>query len=211
MMVGATMEDTKIIEKDAIEEHNGVYGGKWHIISLEGFDLPEGLEYMKKSWEGSWDDQGIVENNKTHKYIASIKISNVPLMKAIDDICHVLNEFGAYDTDLEFENCSGCIEYPGINFVFYFLRNFSMHGCTFTLEYLSYIVGRGSMEGNNYDLSGNTFIEKNITSWNKLREELNIAKNSEKTFGFFDLRNCNFSVPEKEELRQLGDSLNFFV
>ena len=28
------MEDVKKIEEDVIEEHNGVYGGKWHIVSL---------------------------------------------------------------------------------------------------------------------------------------------------------------------------------
>ena len=195
-----------MIAEDVIEERNGVYGSKWHIVSPEGFELPEGLEYLKNSWEGNWDD-GV----RTHKYIANIKISNVPLMEAIDNIYHVLNEFEAYGTDLEFENCSGNIKYPGINFVFYYLRNFSMHGCTLTLKYLSYIVCRCSMKANIYDLSGNTFVEKNFSSWNNLREELNIAKNSEKTFGFFDLRNCNFSVPEKEELRQLGASLNFFV
>ena len=46
------MEDTKMISEDVIEERNGVYGGKWHIVSPEGFDLPEGLEYLKNSWEG---------------------------------------------------------------------------------------------------------------------------------------------------------------
>ena len=204
---GAATEDTKMIAEDVVEEHNGVYGGKWHIVSPEGFDLPEGLEYLKNSW----DDQDIGKNRRTHKYIASIKISNVSLMKAIDDIYHVLNEFEAYDTDLEIQNCSGSMKYPGINFVFYYLRNFSMHGVTLTLDYLSYIVGRCSMQANIYDLSGNIFVEKNFSSWNNLREELNIVKNSEKTFGFFDLRDCNFSVLEKEELRQLGASLNFFV
>ena len=49
------MEDTKMIAEDVVEEHNGVYGGKWHIVSLEGFELPEGLEYLKNSWEGSLD------------------------------------------------------------------------------------------------------------------------------------------------------------
>ena len=41
------MADNKIIEEDIVEEHNGVYGSKWHIVSTEGFDLPEGLEYLK--------------------------------------------------------------------------------------------------------------------------------------------------------------------
>ena len=41
------MENEKMVSEDIIEEHNGVYGGKWHIVSPKGFDLPEGLEYMK--------------------------------------------------------------------------------------------------------------------------------------------------------------------
>lgn len=36
-----------MIEEDDIQEHNGVYDGKWHIVSPEGFDLPEGLNYLK--------------------------------------------------------------------------------------------------------------------------------------------------------------------
>lgn len=44
-----------MIAEDVIEEHNGVYDGKWHIVSVEGSDLPEGLEYLKNSWEGSWE------------------------------------------------------------------------------------------------------------------------------------------------------------
>ena len=33
------MEDMKIIVGDVAEEHNGVYNGKWNIISPEGFSL----------------------------------------------------------------------------------------------------------------------------------------------------------------------------
>ena len=36
-----------MVTEDVIEEHNGVCGGKWHIVCPEGFDLPEGLEYLK--------------------------------------------------------------------------------------------------------------------------------------------------------------------
>jgi hypothetical protein len=35
--------------EDDVEEYNGVYGDKWHIVSQKGFDLPEGLEYLRKS------------------------------------------------------------------------------------------------------------------------------------------------------------------
>ena len=41
------MEKAKMVDEDVVEEHNGVYGAIWHIVSQEGFDLPEGLEYLK--------------------------------------------------------------------------------------------------------------------------------------------------------------------
>ena len=40
-----------MILEAAIPEHNGVYNGKWHITSLEGFNLKEGIEYLKKGWK----------------------------------------------------------------------------------------------------------------------------------------------------------------
>ena len=33
-------ENAKMVTEDVVEEHNDVYGGKWHIISPKGFDLP---------------------------------------------------------------------------------------------------------------------------------------------------------------------------
>ena len=45
--------DAKMVVEDVVEEYNGVYCGKWHIISPEGFDLPEGLKYLKNSWGGT--------------------------------------------------------------------------------------------------------------------------------------------------------------
>ena len=36
-----------MVVEDVVEEYNGVYCGKWHIISPEGFDLPEGLKYLR--------------------------------------------------------------------------------------------------------------------------------------------------------------------
>ena len=42
---GKVVENEKMIAEDVVVEYNGVYNGKWHIISPQGFDLPEGLEY----------------------------------------------------------------------------------------------------------------------------------------------------------------------
>ena len=51
------MQDTEMIAEDIVEEHNGVYDGKWHIVSPEGFDLPEGLEYLK----GGYVEQPLIK------------------------------------------------------------------------------------------------------------------------------------------------------
>lgn len=43
------MKDLKMVEDDVVKYHNGVYSDKWHLISPEGFDLPEGQDYLKNS------------------------------------------------------------------------------------------------------------------------------------------------------------------
>ena len=42
------MENIKISD-EVVQEHNRVYDNKWNIISPEGLDLPEGLEYLKNT------------------------------------------------------------------------------------------------------------------------------------------------------------------
>ena len=73
------MENTKMISEDVAEEHNGVYSGKWHIISPEGFNLPEGLDYLKNSWE-----------KELQKYKANILVKNIPLNITFEEIYSLL-------------------------------------------------------------------------------------------------------------------------
>lgn len=73
------MESAKMVMEDVVEEHNGVYGGKWHIVSPEGFDLPEGLEYLKNSWEGN-EDYG------DYKYLPKLEVKGLPLDVAIEKL-----------------------------------------------------------------------------------------------------------------------------
>ena len=56
----------------------------------------QGTDYLKSSWEGG-----------THKYIACIRISWVPLKNAFEGLAHVLGKFKTYDTNLEIKNCIG--------------------------------------------------------------------------------------------------------
>ena len=69
-MIGGSgaLEDIKMITDDVIKDHNGVYGGKWNIVTNEGFDLPEGMEYLKNSWE-----------KNIQKYKAHIVVKDIPL------------------------------------------------------------------------------------------------------------------------------------
>ena len=73
------MEKAKMMTEDVVEEHNGVYGGKWHIVSLEGFDLPEGLEYLKKA------DKSIL-GGVLWAYVPIIRISNLLLDEAFKNL-----------------------------------------------------------------------------------------------------------------------------
>ena len=96
-----------MVAEDVVEEHNGVYDDKWHIASPEGFDLPEGLEYLKNSWEGSWDDHCTGRKERIHKYDASIKVRNVPLGDTFKKVHYVLRKLIAHGTDLEIGNRTG--------------------------------------------------------------------------------------------------------
>lgn len=86
-----------------------------------------------------------------------------------------------------------------------------MYGCKCELEYLSYIFNKCLVQENFCDLSGNIFINKNSSFLDDLGKEISIAKNYGKTFKLFDLRNCNFSLSEKEKLKQMLASPNFFI
>ena len=84
------MENVKTVTEDIVEEHNCIYGGKWHIVSPEGFDLPEGLAYLKNSWEGSIEDETFNNRERIFKYNAKIKISNVDLKLALKKLSSLL-------------------------------------------------------------------------------------------------------------------------
>ena len=211
----SAMEDTKMIAEDVIEEHNGVYGGKWHIVSPEGFDLPEGLEYLKNSWEADRPGKA-----RTHKYVASIKISGVLLKDAFEGLACVLCEFKAYDTNLEIKNCAGNSNGISINClskITYFAKDVSIHGCQLTLEELSTIMCGACImstafeRSNSYSLSGNVFTDRSLSQWKQLKHFLQDIKSSETPFKIFDLRGCNFSALERKDLMQEADFLNLLV
>ena len=207
--------------EDCIQEYNGVYDDKWHIVSPEGFDLPEGLEYIKNSWEGSWDKTypeqtyGIPGKERIHKYNANIKISNVSLGSALKEILGILVEFHAYGTNFEIENCKGNTEELkkyDFSSVLCFANNLSIHGCQLTFKDLYWIMARIIFkEGNSYNLSDNVFINKDLTRLEGIKESLHYIREGNTPFKVFDLRRCNFSKSEKESLIKEAGNLNFLI
>lgn len=226
-MIGATMiegsgsmEDTKMTVEDAVEEHNGVYSGKCHIVSQEGFELPEGLEYLKNSWEGSWDNYCMGRKERIHKYEAGIKISNVPLRNAFEGLVRVLCEFRAYGTNLEIKNCIGNskgIDNACLSKITHFANDFFIQGCQLTFKELASImcgacIMSTSLERSySYNLSGNIFIDRDPHQWERIKQFLEEIKSSKAPFKVFDLRECNFSTIERKSLIQKADFLNLLI
>ena len=192
---GIEMEDTKIIAGDIIEEHNGVYNGKWHIASPEGFDLPEGMEYLKGGWDHS-------KKGTTCLYIPVIKVSYIPLHVALLKVWSILAIFNL-GVDIEFEKCTekskegqfGML--MGMEFF-----NLTVHACNLTFRDIKEMLDpNNSNIVHGINLSGNLFdkSDKNLDILDEISQF--------KTFGDlpvdeFILTNCGFSATEKKVLEQ---------
>ena len=131
------MEEEKMTAEDIIEEHNGIYDGKWHIISPEGFDLPEGMEYLKNSWEGDINYCNRFGIGRIHRYTASIKVSGLFLVDAFKESLRALVKYSAHDTNLEIENCvcnSVRTKSDYLGRIMRYVGDFSVHGCQLAFE-----------------------------------------------------------------------------
>ena len=193
-----------MLQEDFIEKHNGVYNGKWYIVSPEGFDLKEGLEYLKNSWEGSIEEETFYNKERIFKYNAKIKVSNIDLKLALKKVSSLLVQVYAYDTDVEFVDCPRKqvpLEISRLR-IFPFVREFKLTGCILTYEDL-YDIIRCCSGKSKLCLSGNTFINKpGEKSIEQIEKYIDIGKNVQESFNSFDLRNCNFFQEEKELLRK---------
>lgn len=201
------MEDMKIVAEDVIEEHNGVYGGKWHIISLEGFDLPEGLDYLRNSWEGMYGEK------RFQKYIATMQINNVQLDEAIKRVTSLLDEFAACHTDVEIINSPGESNNGFANPKFLpYIHNFTLHGCVLTFEDLYEIMTTGpSKSGGEFSLSQNIFKNKDWEFVYDIKDFFDRNKQYRGMFKSFDLRCCNFSSEEQKYLREAFRHLSVLI
>lgn len=199
----------KMVTEDIIEEHNGVYCGKWHIVSLEGFALPEGVEYLKNSWEGSWDDHFMGRKERIHKYIANITVRNVQLEDAFREIYRLLNKFTAYGTNLEIRNCFGSLTTQRIDSVIPFVGDFLINGCQLTFRDLGNIICATCSGKYKYDLSGNRF--ENLSQLKIFEKPFQIVKKESITGKSFDLRNCNFTEGDKNYLKEILERRNLLI
>ena len=202
---GNVMEDEKMLLDDVIEEHNGIYGGEWHIISPEGLDLPEGLEYLKNTWEGSIDEEFSHRRNRIFKYNAKIKISHVDLYTSLKKVSSLLEKTWSFDTDLEFKDCPRkctSLKIPYLQ-MFPFVRKLKILGCILTYKDLQDIMHCSFGSKRECYLSENTFKDGECTeSVSYIEQQISILKPIQETYKVLDLRKCNFSEAEKKSLKK---------
>lgn len=183
-----------MVTEDVVEEHNGVYGSKWHIVSPEGFDLPEGLEYLKNSWEGN-EDYG------DYKYLPMLEVKSLPLDVAIEKLNGVF-ELRREILQLEMINCTEAN--PEFRFRGRAVKKsikLNVHGCVLTFCMLKDIVLEVCHKNTVINLSGNMF--KRCENDRVYLDELEriSEKNWHSDVKTLDLANCNFSDEEKNLLR----------
>ena len=142
-----------MITDEVAEEHNGVYGGKWHIVSPEGFDLPEGLDYLKTSQRKAGCKANI------HLSIRCSGISFTDIRLGLENLDKRCVNFAL--SSLEIVNCfrlgdvRDCLE----SIMLLDMDNLDIHGCTLTFEDLYHFI-ESLRSINQLNLSKNKFIFK---------------------------------------------------
>lgn len=189
----SAMEDIKMITNDVIKDHNGVYGGKWNIVTNEGFDLPEGLEYLKNSWE-----------KDIQVYKAHIMVKNIPLRITFEKIYSLL--WRANIERVVLEICKDKERDPLLKFKnapFLFLDELVIHDCHITFEDIADVILAGIWNGVSCRFSNNIFVSKNFDDLNYLEVYCKKKQDlfAQRCIGRLDLRCCNFSTEEIEILR----------
>ena len=196
------------MEDAAIDEHNGVYGGKWHIVSQEGFDLPEGLEYLRDNSSHSF-----YEAREDIEIKAIIVINNIEIVYALKEILRVLNENYAYGISLTFKNCYSqimdcCFNFQRVNELSFHVKELIFIGVNITFEELEVLLNVTHYEELCYTFFEVVFEKKDWIFIDKVKEFYNSC--SLRPFKFCKFQKCNFTDAEIAKLKVvLGDcSLN---
>ena len=91
------------------------------------------------------------------------------------------------------------------------LDEFIVLRCHLILEDIAYIFFRGVSKGFRCMFSENTFITKNFQVIDELERYLNKTELYRDCVGLLDLRNCNFSIEEKESLKNKLRHYNLLI
>ena len=190
------MEKAKMMTEDVVEEHNGVYGGKWHIFSPEGFDLPEGLEYLKNSCEGD-------EDNWIYRYVPTIVVERIPLKTVIENLDEIMSEHGE-SIALELSQCSekGDFSYNNYNLLNH-CNKIKIKGSILTFKNLVDIIMGISIGECYIALSENVFqyTEQDWKLIDNIKNFFEDADSSVDNIKTFKMENCNFTASERETLK----------
>ena len=176
--------------------------------------MPEGLEYLKNSWEGTIEDETFYNKERIFKYNAKIKISHVDLKIALKKVSFLLAQVYAYDTDVEFKDCprkTVPLEISRLR-IFPFVRKFKITGFYLTYKDLYDLIRYRSGMNEPFCLSGNTFVtEPGEKSTEQIEQKIDISKRIQESFSLLDLRNCKFSQEKKELLRKKLQYMNLLL
>ena len=131
---GAADDANVVTENAAIAEHNGVYGGKWHIVSPEGFDLPEGLEYLRNNASDSF-----CEARSNAEIKAMVVVNNIEVEYALNEMLRVLYKNCAYGISLTFKNCYSpatehCFNFQRVNKLSFHVKELIFDKVNITFE-----------------------------------------------------------------------------
>lgn len=198
------MEDTKVIAEDVVEEHNGVYGRKWHIISPEGFDLPEGLEYLRGNASDSF-----YEARSDIEIKAMVVLNNIEIECALKEMLRLLYKNCAYGISLTFKNCystemESCFNFQRVNQLSFHVKELILNRVNITFEELGVLLTVTHYEELCYTFFDVVFEKKDWKFLDKVKEFYNSC--SERPFKFCKFQKCNFTEAEISKLKLvLGD------
>ena len=196
------MEDMKMFAEEVVEKHNCVYRGKWHIVSPEGFYLPEWLEYLKIN-----ADHPSLQAIKNGKIETIISITN--LKGAVESICRVLEKEKAYGVTLELKNCGTlCFDGSLLVILSRYVRNIIIKRATLTFEDLSNLVKIVRYSDASYHMSKIVFEKKN---WSLLDGIASFHGEGCRPFKIFEIRDCNLIDTEKDMLRRKLECCNVLI
>ena len=97
------------------------------------------------------------------------------------------------------------------------MKDLIIHGCQLTYKELASIMCAACImsttfeKSNTYNISDNTFTDRDPHQFERLKRFLIEIKESKTPFKLFDLRGCNFSDTDRTDLMQEAGSLYLLI